>query len=138
VELHLRASYEEPALMSEVVAADPQIAALSRRLRGQSRDATYYAQIELGQRVAERAAAAAAADREAILSELEPLCVAVSVGEEQHERIACDAAFLVEEPALERFDRAVDELGRRNHGRLRFSYTGPHPPYNFVELPARA
>ncbi len=137
VELHLRASYEERALMSEVIAADPRIGELSAALRGQSSDATYYLRIELGQRVAEEAGRVAARDRDQILSELEPLCTAVSAGETQHELIACDAAFLIERAAIDDFDHTVDELGRRNDGRLRFSYSGPHPPYNFVELPVQ-
>jgi hypothetical protein len=137
IEVHLRATYEEEALMSEVVKADSQIAALRSRLRGQSPDATYYAQIDLGQRVAQGVEAAAARDRDEILRALEPLSVAVSVGEPQHERVACDAAFLLDRAALDNFDRAVDELGRRGDGRLRFSYSGPHPPYSFVELPVQ-
>jgi hypothetical protein len=137
VELHLRATYDEPALMREVVEGDPRIAALSSSLRDSSRDATYYAQIELGERVAQAVESAAARDRAALLGELEPLCLAFSLGEAQHEQVACDAAFLVEQARLGDFDRAVDELGRRNDGRIRFTYTGPHPPYNFVELPAQ-
>jgi gas vesicle protein GvpL/GvpF len=137
VELHLRATYDEPALMKEVLAGDRRIAALSRSLRGQSPDATYYEQIELGERVAQAVEDAAARDRAALLGELEPLCLAVSVGDPQHEQVACDAAFLVEDARLAEFDRAVDELGLRHDGRIRFTYTGPHPPYNFVELPAQ-
>ena len=137
VELHLRATYDEQALMREVVEGDRRIAALSRELRGQSSDATYYAQIELGERVAQAVDAASARDRAAILDALEPMCIATSVSEPEHEQVACDAAFLVEQARLEEFDRAVDELGRLNDGRVRFTYTGPHPAYNFVELPAQ-
>jgi hypothetical protein len=137
VELHLRATYHEPALMKEVVEGDSRIAALSASLRGRSADATYYEQIELGERVAQAVEAAAARDRATVLDALEPMCVAVSVAAPEHEQVACDAAFLVEEARVPAFDRAVDELGRRNDGRIRFSYTGPHPAYNFVELPAQ-
>jgi hypothetical protein len=137
VELHLRATYDEQALMKEIVSGDPRIARLSRSLRGQSPDATYYAQIELGERVAQAVEAAAAGDRAAMLDALEPLCLAINVAQPEHEQVACDAAFLVEQARLGDFDRAVDELGRRNEGRIRFTYTGPHPAYNFVELPAQ-
>jgi hypothetical protein len=43
----------------------------------------------------------------------------------------------VEESQIPRFDRAVDELGRSNAGRLTFKYTGPLPAYRFVELPVQ-
>ena len=137
VELHLRATYDEQALMRQVVAGDRRIAALSRELRGQPSDATYYAQIELGERIAQAVDAASARDRTAILDALEPLCLAISVSDPAHEQVACDAAFLVEEERMPEFDRAVDELGRLGDGRIRFTYTGPHPAYNFVELPAQ-
>jgi hypothetical protein len=137
IELHLRAVYDEPALMREIVEGDPRIASLSRSLRDKDADATYYAQIELGERVAQAVEGAAARDRGEMLGELEPLCLAMSIGEPELEQVACDAAFLVEERRLAEFDRAVDELGRRNDGRIRFAYTGPHPPYSFVELPAQ-
>jgi hypothetical protein len=137
VELHLRATYDEQALMREVLEGDSRIAALSRELRGRSSDATYYAQIELGERVAQAVDAASARDRAEILEALEPMCLALNVGEPEHEQVACDAAFLVEEARVQEFDGAVDELGRRHDGRIRFTYTGPHPAYNFVELPAQ-
>jgi hypothetical protein len=137
VELHLRATYDEPALMREVVENDRRIAELSRSLQGRPADATYYAQIELGERVAQAVETAAARDRAELLGALEPLCLAFTIGEAQHEQVACDAAFLVEQARMSDFDHAVDELGRRNDGRMRFAYTGPHPAYNFVELPAQ-
>src|SRR6185437_8210697 len=106
VELHLRATYDEQALMREVVEGDRRIAALSRELRVQSSDATYYAQIELGERVAQAVDVASARDREAILEALEPMCLAMSVSEPEHEQVACDAAFLVERARVEEFDGA--------------------------------
>ena len=135
VELHLRALYEESVLMREVVGANPKIAAMSEALRDQPTDATYYERIELGQEVSQAVAGVAMQDTAQILEKLEPLAAAISVNDRGDERLACDAAFLVAEDDLAAFDRAVDELGRRNEGRLRFSYTGPHPTYSFVELP---
>lgn len=135
VELHLRAVYEEATLMEEIVASRSDIAALSAALRDQPVEALYYDRIELGQKVAEAVEQAATVDLSAILDALEPLAVAAQVGAPDHERVAANVSFLVEESRLDAFDEAVDDLGRRNAGRLNFNYTGPLPAYSFVELP---
>ena len=135
-ELRLRAVYDEDALMKEIVEAHSDIAALSAALRGRPADALYYERIELGQKVARAVEQAAIVDLSAIVDALEPLAVAVQVGEPDHEHVAANVSFLVEDAQIPAFDQAVDALGRQNAGRLTFKYTGPLPPYSFVELPA--
>jgi Gas vesicle synthesis protein GvpL/GvpF len=137
VELHLRATYHETALMAGIVDSNPDIAARTVALRGQSADATYYAQIELGQRVAEAVERAREVDTAEILDALEPFAVQIDVGTPEHERVVAHISFLVKEADLPAFDAAVDELGRHHEGRIRFKYTGPFPPYSFVDLPER-
>jgi gas vesicle protein GvpL/GvpF len=134
VELHVRAVYEEQALMSEVVRTNPEIARLREELRGQPEDATYYERIRLGEMVA--AAVERQRERESteIVDALAPLALAIEAGSPQHERVVLTASFLVERSRLEEFDRAVDELGRRQAGRMRFKYTGPLPAHSFVQL----
>ena len=134
-ELRLRAVYEEGALMSEILAAHEPIATLSQQLRELPADAAYYRRIELGQLVAQAVELAAQADLEAILAELEALAIAVEIEPPEHERVAANISFLVESSRIADFDAAVDELGRRNAGRLTFRYTGPLPAYSFVRLP---
>jgi hypothetical protein len=135
-ELRLRAIYDEDALMKEIVKAHSDIAALSAALRGRPPDAMYYERIELGQKVAQAVEQAAIVDLAAIVDVLEPLAVAVQVGEPDHEHVAANVSFLVEEAQIPAFDQAVDALGRQNAGRMTFKCTGPLPPYSFVELPA--
>jgi hypothetical protein len=135
IELRLRALYDEQALMREILQIHPDVALLSAAVRDQPEDATYYRRIELGQKVAEAVEQAASTDLSKILDALEPLAVAISVGEPEHEQVAANVSFLVEEARISAFDQAVDQLGESNLGRLTFKYTGPLPPYSFVELP---
>lgn len=135
-ELRLRAVYDEEALMNEIVKSHSEIAGLSAAVREQPPDATYYERIELGQKIAAAVEQAAIVDLSAILDALEPHALASVIGEPEHERVAANVSFLVEEARIPAFDDAVEELGRRNAGRLTFKYTGPLPPYSFVELPA--
>jgi hypothetical protein len=135
-ELRLRAMYEEGTLMAEVVQARPDIGNRSEVLRDRPPEASYYERIELGQLVAEAIDRIRAQDTAAIMDVLEPLGVAWDLGSPDHEHLALQASFLVETDQIAAFDEAVDDLGRKNAGRLRFKYTGPLPPYSFVELPA--
>jgi Gas vesicle synthesis protein GvpL/GvpF len=134
VELRLRASYEEDRLMREAVAHDPEILRVRDSLQGVPEDATYYARIELGERVAAAVERVRQADAETILGELAPLALAVESGDPGHERIALNASFLVERDRMAEFDERVDQIGGAQAGRLRFKYTGPLPPHSFVRL----
>lgn len=138
VELRLRASYEESQLMREVVQDDPEVARLSAATRSAPQDATYYARIELGERVAAGVERRRQADAAAILGKLRPLALAVEAGDPPHERVAVNASFLVQQATLPAFDKAVDEVGRAQAGRMTLKYTGPLPPYSFVRIAAEA
>ena len=45
-----------------------------------------------------------------------------------------NAAFLVERTQERAFDDKVKEVSRRYEDLLTFKYTGPWPPYNFVNI----
>ena len=133
-ELRLRAFYDQETLMREIVEAHPDIAQLSAAVRERPAEAVYYEQIELGQKVVEALEQMASVDLSAILDVLTPLAVAVAVGEPEHEHVAANVSFLVEQTQIPVFDQAVDDLARQNDGRLTFKYIGPLAPYSFVEL----
>ena len=44
-----------------------------------------------------------------------------------------NAAFLVSREQEQAFDAAVKEIGQQ-YDKLTFKYTGPWPPYNFVNI----
>jgi hypothetical protein len=138
VELRLRAVYDEPTLMREVVAEDQEIARLRESLRGTSEDASYYGRIQLGEMVAQAVERKREGDAAQILDALTPLALAVQVGEAANERIAVNASFLVERDRMAEFDAAVDDIGRVQADRMRLKYTGPLPPHSFVELRTEA
>jgi len=49
------------------------------------------------------------------------------------DRMIMNAAFLVTRDAEQAFDARVKEIGVR-YDKLTFKYTGPWPPYNFVNI----
>ena len=50
------------------------------------------------------------------------------------DRMIMNGAFLVERDRERAFDDAVREVSRKYEELLTFKYTGPWPPYNFVNI----
>src|SRR5919201_1443390 len=90
------------------------------------------------QAVREALGAKRAEDGRGLVDRLLPHALAVEVGNAVHERMAANASFLVARDRLAEFDRAVNELGAEQAGRIRLKYTGPLPPHSFVELAVEA
>lgn len=134
VEITLKGLYYEGAVLREIIAADAEIAGLREAIAGLPEAATYYERIRLGELVATAFTGLAERDAAAIVDALRPYAVDVAVGEPIHERMAVNASFLVEGARLDAFDRAVEEIGKRQADRIRLRYTGPLPPHSFVEL----
>jgi len=131
VELSLSGTYEE-RIFGEVVAEEPEVAALRERVRGHDENATYYDRIRLGELVANAMAAKRRRDTDDVLAKLRPLADDVRVGDVAHERSVLSASFLVHRDRLPEFDRAAEEVAAQNRTRIRFRYAGPLPPYDFV------
>lgn len=134
VEIAIKGIYDEAAILREVLAENREIAALRQAIHGKPEDATYYQRIELGELVSAALEEKQAAAAPQIVDRLAPLAFDVRVGEPVHERMAVNASFLVERKRLEEFDRAVDQIGAEQAGRIQLKYTGPLPPHSFVEL----
>ncbi|MFH1392334.1 MAG: GvpL/GvpF family gas vesicle protein [bacterium] len=45
-----------------------------------------------------------------------------------------NSAFLVSKKKEKKFDKRVEEIGKKYDNRIKFIYVGPVPPYNFVNL----
>lgn len=134
VEINIRATYDEQAVMREVLAENPEIARLRDAIQGKPDDATYYERIELGERVAAAVERKRDLDAQHIIEALSVVTEGVEVSAPGHERVALSASFLVARDRLKQFDEVLDAFAEGQGGRLRFKYTGPLPPHSFVEF----
>jgi hypothetical protein len=132
VQLTVKGSYDEDALMASVVARSPAIARLRERVRGLPEAAAYYKRIELGQRVAAEVERARDRDAQRILERLRPFALAARLDTPSTIATAVNAAFLVEERRVQEFSQAVAELRRELAGQIELRYVGPLPPYSFT------
>jgi hypothetical protein len=68
---------------------------------------------------------------------LKPVAVASRSNKPIGDRMIMNAAYLVERSREQEFDEAVKALSRKYEDVLSFKYTGPWPPYNFVNIKLR-
>lgn len=74
-----------------------------------------------------------AAVRAAVAERFDDLAVATSRGDRFSDLLVVNRSFLVERDDREAFDRGVGAF-QEAHGELLVQYTGPWPPYSFVEI----
>ncbi|MFG2019545.1 GvpL/GvpF family gas vesicle protein [Actinomadura geliboluensis] len=135
VELRLKATYVQDEVLGEIIAAEPEIAELSRRLREvppDAADAVYYDRIRLGELIAQAMERRRGGDGQALLDRAAPAAEAFARKTPAREEDVLDASFLVRADRRDAFERAVEELGREHADRIRIRLIGPLPPYDFV------
>jgi hypothetical protein len=70
----------------------------------------------------------------AIYEALRGVCVASRDNKVIGDKMIMNAAFLIDRERETDFDAAVNKIAAKFADRLNFKYTGPWPPYNFVNI----
>ena len=134
VQMTVKAFYAEDVLLREVLAGDPEVARLTREVRGQPEEVTRGTRIELGRMVAEAVEDRRARDRDRVREALEPVVHAIVDDEPGGERVAAQLQLLVARDRREELDAAVERLAAQEAERLAIRYLGPLAPYSFADL----
>ncbi len=131
-EFGLKVLWDRDALIKEIEAEDEGV----RRLKGEIsnlKGSTYFARMQYGRMVD----AALQAKSERYVSEIFTTLRDVSVASRSNkpigDKMIMNAAFLVSRDKEHAFDLMVKQIGSQ-HAELTFKYTGPWPPYNFVNI----
>lgn len=132
-QFNLRGTYHEAAVLQEVVADNPEIAALRARTRDLPEDAAYPQRVRLGELVAKAMDAKRAHDTELVLETVLPHCVSYAPRERGGVDHLLDVALLVDDTRRAEFEDTLEALAEGMHDRARLQLVGPVPPYDFVE-----
>src|SRR3954449_11855378 len=131
-EFGLKVLWDRDQIIREIEAEDEDI----RRLKGEistQKGSTYFARMQYGRLID----AALQARSERYVSEIFEALRNVSVASRSNkpigDRMIMNAAFLVARSAEQAFDARVRDIGQR-YDKLTFKFTGPWPPYNFVNI----
>lgn len=131
-ELQVKATYVEAPLLRSVLASDIELAHATARIRTLPPEATHFERIRIGEAIAQAVERRRAADSGALLDPLREHAAAYELSEPQHERMALNAAFLVQRGQLDGFDAAVEVLADSFAGQVQFKVIGPMPAYSFA------
>jgi hypothetical protein len=137
IEFGLKVLWDRDRVIGRLEATDDDIRRLKEEITGNAQSSTYFARMQLGRLVEaalERTANAYIMD---IHESLKPVAVASRSNKPIGDRMMMNAAYLVERAREEEFDDAVKALSRKYEDILSFKYTGPWPPYNFVNIKLR-
>lgn len=134
IEFGLKVLWDRARVMETLEEQDESLRRLRQELSENPQGATYFARIELGRRVEEALEVAGEQFVRDIHAALKPAAVASRANKPIGERMLLNAAFLVDRGQERDFDERVKEIALKYEGLLSFKYTGPWPPYNFVNI----
>jgi hypothetical protein len=132
VEFGLKALWDRDQVVKEIEAGDEGM----RRLKGEianQKGSTYFARMQYGRMVDAALQAQSEEYVRTIFEGLRGVSVASRSNKPIGDKMILNAAFLVSRDREAAFDAKVKEIGARFE-KLTFKYTGPWPPYNFVNI----
>jgi hypothetical protein len=132
LEFGLKVLWDRDQAVREVESEDEDISRLKKEISGQ-KGPTYFARMQYGRLV--DAALHARSERyvAAVLDELRDVSVASRINKPIGDKMIMNAAFLISRDHEQAFDAKVKSVASR-FDKLTFKYTGPWPPYNFVNI----
>ena len=132
LEFGLKVLWDPDQAVRQVESEDDDISRLKKEISSQ-KGPTYFARMQYGRLV--DAALQARSERyvASILTELRDVAVASRINKPIGDKMIMNAAFLISRSQESAFDRKIKDIAGR-HDQLTFKYTGPWPPYNFVNI----
>jgi hypothetical protein len=131
-EFGLKVLWDRDQIIREIEEEDEDIRRLKSEISSQ-KGSTYFARMQYGRLI--DAALQARSERYVaeVFRSLRDVSVASRSNKPIGDRMIMNAAFLVGRDMEPAFDRRVKDIGQR-YDKLTFKYTGPWPPYNFVNI----
>jgi hypothetical protein len=134
IEFGLKVNWDKGQVLAEIERDNEDIGKLKEEIEGARTTSTYFARMQLGRLVDAALSEKADGYVEEIYAALREVAIASRSNKPIGENMIMNAAFLIDRERAEEFDRAVNEIAKRFEGKLHFKYTGPWPPYNFVNI----
>jgi len=132
LEFGLKVLWDRDVIIREIEREDEDIRRLKKEIASQ-KGSTYFARVQYG-RMMEHALQGLSERYVAdIFAQLRDVCVASRANKPIGDRMIMNAAFLVTREQEPAFDARVKKIGA-HYDKLTFRYTGPWPPYNFVNI----
>jgi hypothetical protein len=132
LEFGLKVLWDRDQAIREVENADEDIGRLKKEISGQ-KGPTYFARMQYGRLIDSALQAQSERCVAEILDQLREVSVASRINKPIGDKMIMNAAFLISRDQEAAFDAKVKSIAARLD-KLTFKYTGPWPPYNFVNI----
>src|SRR5579864_4138043 len=134
VEFGLKVTWDRDRIIEELKHEDDEIYRFQLELTKKHLQSTYFARMQLGRMIDKAMVERSALYVREIYEALRSVCVASRDNKPIGDKMIMNAAFLIEREHEADFDAAVNRVARKFGDRMNFKYTGPWPPYNFVNI----
>lgn len=134
MEVGLKVFWTRDSFVREVGEANSEVTDLKNRIMEIGPEKGYPLMLELGEKLQRIADEKRRFYIDEIYEGLRKEAGAARLNETVGERMVFNAAFLIDKDSEEQFDGAVNRYYEIYSRNLEFKYTGPWPPYNFVEM----
>jgi hypothetical protein len=134
LEFGLKVNWDRDRIIEDIKQEDEEIRKFHQEIIRKHLQSTYLARMQLGRMIDKALAERSIAYVREIYEALRNVCVASRDNQPIGDKMIMNAAFLVEREREPEFDDAVNKIAKKYGQRLKFKYTGPWPPYNFVNI----
>jgi Gas vesicle synthesis protein GvpL/GvpF len=132
LEFGLKVLWDRDQAVREVENDDEDISRLKKEISGQ-KGPTYFARMQYGRLIDSALQSRSERYVADILEQLREVSVASRINKPIGDKMIMNAAFLIARDQETAFDGKVKSIASR-FDKLTFKYTGPWPPYNFVNI----
>ncbi len=134
LEFGLKVTWDRDRVIEELKNEDEEIRRFQQEITRKHLQSTYFARMQLGRMIDKALVERSAQYVREIYDALRGVCVASRDNKPIGDKMIMNAAFLIQREHESDFDAAVNKIARKYGERLNFKYTGPWPPYNFVNI----
>jgi len=134
IEFGLKVLWDRDRVIARIEEGNEEIRRLRDEIDRNASSSTYFARMQLGRLIESALERAGSSYVRDINETLRPVAVAFRSNKPIGDRMILNAAFLVNRTREAEFDDAVRAISNRYDQLLDFRYTGPWPPYNFVNI----
>lgn len=134
LEFGLKVNWDREQVINELKREHEEIRRFQQEITRKHLQSTYFARMQLGRMIDKALVERSAQYLREIYEGLRGVSVASRDNKPIGDKMIMNAAFLIEREREADFDAAVNRIAKRFGDRLNFKYTGPWPPYNFVNI----
>lgn len=134
IEFGLKVNWDRDQIIEELKQHDEELRRFHQEIVRKQLQSTYFARMQLGRMIDKSLAERSTQYVREIYETLRGCCVASRDNQPIGDKMIMNAAFLVDRARESEFDAMVNKIARKYGKRLKFKYTGPWPPYNFVNI----